>query len=375
VGLGRRVLPAALVVLLLGTTGCGRQAPAGRPPDPAQRDQGAWLVDADAHGAIVLDGRDRTYRGVRRDGTVAWREPADPRAPMAAACAARCPDAVLAGSIASLTEAGTADPQPRLVLDGRSRPVAGITGHKRRVLTALGPHDLVAAVGDRGGRWRLEIRGAGPPTRLAVGSGLLPVWQESHDARVAFLVVVADDPGGGDSGRTGPRNQARWFTRLPGGWRPDGAAIRVTASSACVAGDGRALLLGPAPVLLRRDGRRAPVTDLRHAGTCALAESGGIVAELAQSLGGPHGRVRAFDGQGRVVWTSDLDGEIAVTADPAAPRVAAVAQGTLHEVDLLTPGAVRSRPGVLAARYDGAGSLVVLGPAGTPTWVAATPTR
>lgn len=146
----------------------------------------------------------------------------------------------------------------------------------------------------------------------------------------------------------------------------------MTAGNACVAGDGRALLLGPDPALLHRDGRQESVTDLRHGGTCALASGGGIVAELAQTLGGGHrARVRAFDGNRKVVWTADETGAVAVTADPTTPRAAVVANGTLREVDLRSGRTARSLPGVLAARYDGSGSLVVVEAGGAPRWLPA----
>jgi len=48
---------------------------------------------------------------------------------MAVACAARCPDAVLSGSVRSFTEPDVPDPRPGLLLDGRAHPLAGIAGH------------------------------------------------------------------------------------------------------------------------------------------------------------------------------------------------------------------------------------------------------
>jgi hypothetical protein len=356
----------ALAALLLGAAGCARTAGPEAPTPPPQA-RWAAIVDADAHGAIVLQAN--AYLGVRRDGTTAWRRPAGEQAPMAVACAARCPDAVLSGSVRSFTDPAVPDPRPGLLLDGRTHPLAGVGGHHRRVLTAAGPRDFVAAVGD-GDRWRLELHhGDRPPTRLPV-DGSQPTWQESPDGRLALLTVTGNGTGA-------PAARARWFTRQPGGWHPAGAGVRVAGVDACVAGDGRALLLGRSPAILHRDGRLAPVTDLRHAGTCALAASGGIVAELAQLQGGrPQeaqargalARVRAFDARGAVVWRRDVPAEVAVTADPAASRAAYLAEGTLQQLDLRTGQAAAPRHGVLAARYDGAGGLVTVGLDHTLTW-------
>jgi hypothetical protein len=355
----------ALAALLLGAAGCARTA---GPEAPAPPPQARWaaIVDADAHGAITFDGR--AYRGVRRDGSTAWRRPAGERDLMVVACAARCPDAVLSGSLRSFTDPAVPDPRPELLLGGRAQPLAGVVGHHRRVLTAAGPRDFVAAVGD-GDRWRLELHhGDRPPTRVPV-DGSLPTWQESPDGRLALLTVAG-------TGAGAPDGTARWFTRRPGGWRPAGGPIPEAGVDACVADDGRALLLGRAPAILRRDGRMAPVTDLRHAGTCALAAAGGVVAELAQRDGRPRGaqargalaRVRAFDARGAVVWRRDVPAEVAVTADPTAARAAYLAEGTLQRLDLRTGQAPPPLPGVLAARYDGAGGLVTLGAGGDLTW-------
>jgi hypothetical protein len=348
----------ALAALLLGAAGCARTAGPEAPPPQPQTTRWAAIVDAHAHGAIVFDGQ--AYRGVRRDGTTAWRRPAGERDLMAVAGAARCPDAVLSGSLRSFTDPGVPDPRPALLLDGRAHPLDGAGGHHRRVLTAAGARDFVAAVGD-GDRWRLELHhGDRPPTRVPL-RGSLPTWQESPGGRLALLTVTGKGAGG-------PGGRARWFTRQPGGWRPAGAAIADAGVDACVADDGRALLLGRSPAVLRRDGRLAPVTDLRHAGTCALAAAGGVVAELAQRDGRPQARLRAFDARGAVVWRRDVPAEVAVTADPTAARAAYLAGGALQELDLRGGRAGPPLPGVLAARYDGAGGLVTVGAGGAVTW-------
>jgi hypothetical protein len=236
-----------------------------------------------------------------------------------------------------------------------------VGGHHRRVLTAAGPQDFVAATGDRRGRWRVELhRGGRQPTLLPVDGP--PTWQESPDGSVALLTVA------GPAGATAPGNQARWFTRQAGGWRPAGATVPVRGGGACVAGDGRALLLGQPPAILHRDGRQEPITDLEDAGTCDLAASGGVVAELAQHQDGLRARVRAVDARGSVLWRRDLPGEVAVTADPTTPLAAYLADATLQEVDLRSGRALPTVPGVLAARYDGAGGLVTVGLDGDLTW-------
>jgi hypothetical protein len=63
-----------------------------------------------------------------------------------------------------------------------------------------------------------------------------------------------------------------------------------------------------------------------------------------------------------------MPAEVAVTADPTAPRTAYLADGALQQLDLRGGHPPAPLPGVLAARYDGAGGLVTLGADGALTW-------
>jgi len=103
-----------------------------------------------------------------------------------------------------------------------------------------------------------------------------------------------------------------------------------------------------------------PVTDLDHAGTCALTSTGGIVVDLGRSPGGARSQVRAFDASGKLTWRAEVPAEVSVTADPAGARVAFIGGGRLQELDPRTGTPLRTLAGVRAARYDGAGALVVL---------------
>jgi hypothetical protein len=363
---------AAALLLAAGAAGCalGAGPPQVRPEPPPPPETGAAavvIVDADAHGAILFDPAGQAYRGIRRDGTRAWRAPADPAAPIAVACAARCPDAVLSGSVQALVDPDVPDPEPGLLHDGRRRSLlAGASARHRRLLTAATERDYVAATSDDARRWRVEIHRPGRPAGSTRVDGALPTWQQSPDGRIGLLTTT----GVGDTGDGPPLGaRARWFVRRDGGWEPAAPTVDVAGNSACVADDGRALLLGQAPAILRVDGRQEPVTDLDHASDCALTRFGAVVAELTQRAGaGPQARVRAVDARGVVVWRRDLPGEVAVAADPTAPRAAWLYRGTLAELDLRTGRELRTLAGVAAARYDGSGGLVTAGPDGAPTW-------
>jgi hypothetical protein len=358
-----RATTTVLVVTIAAVlTGCARQP--ARPDDPAGRPTAArgverpapLLIDADPHGAIIMDGQGR-YVGVTRDGAVVWREPAGARAFAAVSCLVRCPDAVLSASVEAINAATAADPVPRLVVDGRWQHLTALGGHKRRVLTATSAEELVTAGGD-GTRWWLELHRAGAPVRRVAVGGFNSSWHESADARNGLVVTTV---AGG--------NQARWFSRTGSGWRPAGATVRVDGLGACVAPDGRrALLLGQRPMVIDRRGVKRPWTDLVSAGACAWAASGGIVAELSHTGRGPRSRLRAFDDAGVVRWRLDLTAAALVAADPTGSRVAYLAGRVLHELDPARGVELRTIPGVKAARYDARGELVTITDDATTTW-------
>jgi hypothetical protein len=357
---GRTITLLAAVTIVAAGCALQSQRRAGAPhpsttargmPSPA-----AIIIDADPYGAIVFDEQGR-YVGVRRDGTVAWREPAGARAFGVVSCLSHCPDAVLSASLDAINSADVADPPPRLVVDGRWRRLARLDGHKRRILTASGVDQFMLATGDRK-RWWLEVHDNGAAARRVRVGGFNSSWQESADGRHGFAVTSA--PGG---------NQARWFTRADDGWRQAGKTMPVAGLSSCVAPDGRrALLLGQRPVVLDRDGGQRPWTDLESAGACAWAATGGIVAELAQTTRGPRSRLRAFDAGGVVRWRLDVADEASVTADPTSSRVAYLVDRVLREIDPIPGVELRSIPRVQAARYDANGELVTITDDGSTTW-------
>lgn len=350
-------LAAAALALSAGCTAAVDQPAAPGPPSAGPP---VFLVlDADPHGAIVLNGARDRYEGVARGSGPVWDDAAAVRAGSMVSCLARCPDVVFSSGTASLNSPGASDPVPQVVIGGRPRtwPV----GHtpKRTVLSARGLDDYVLSAGGPTTGWWLELHAPGRPVaRIDVG-GARTSWQPSADGRHALAITVV--PGG--------RNEARWFDRHRDTWRP-AATARVAGFVACVAPDGgRALLLGQRPALLDRTGAQHPITDLVSGGACAFAAAGGLVAELAASPRGRTTRLRAFGADGRPLWGRDLAGEASVTADRTAARVAYVHDGRLYEVDLARGADLRRVPDVAAARYDGAGTLVVVGPDGTVRWL------
>jgi len=106
------VLVAVALAAAAACTGSSPR-PSGTPGQPPT----ARLVDADPHGAVLLDERGQ-YVGVTRGGTVAWREPAGVRTFSLVSCLARCPDAVLSAGLDAANAAAVADPVPRLVVGG-----------------------------------------------------------------------------------------------------------------------------------------------------------------------------------------------------------------------------------------------------------------
>jgi hypothetical protein len=353
----RRSSAVVGLVSVLIAGGCGPADPPAGPASASALAVPTVIVDADDRGAVVFDGRARDYVGVRRDGTEAWRMSVDPRGAVPVGCLARCPDTVLSGGGAA---AEGPQPVPELIVAGTRTALPTADLPAGRVLTAVDPDNLVVATGD-GGRWWLAIRAGRAEVRVPV-RGAVTGWQEDVGGNHAVAIATTGDG----------TAQLRWFSRTGATWQETGDPAAVTGVSACLAPDGsRSLLLGPAPMLLHRDGRREPLTDLDHAGTCALAMAGGIVADLSWGLNGPMSRLRTVDGTGAVTYARDLAAEVTVTADPSAARVAYVAARTLYEIDASTGAVVRVRHGVRAARYDGFGHLVVVRDDGGVAWLPA----
>jgi hypothetical protein len=357
---GQRPRTSGLVILLavalVATVGaCGQPTPrltAAPAATPA-----AVLIDVDPYGAILRDDRGH-YVGVTRDGATVWREPAGVKGFALVSCLARCPDAVLSTRPDTADAFAVADPVPRLVMGGQWTPLNTLAGPTRRVLTATSAKELVVAGGDpTSGAW-LELRRPGTPVqRLGVG-GFTSTWQRSADARRALAITVVANG-----------NEARWLTRTDQGWQPTGGTVSITGLAACLTPDGsRALLLGQRPAVLDHNGNQRPWTDLDSASVCAWAASGGIVAELAATMGGRRSRLRAFDNDGAVRWRLDVAEEASVTADPTSTRVAYLVGRTLHEIDTVRGIELRTIPGIQSGRYDANGDLVTIAEDGAIAW-------
>lgn len=355
------LLAAALAPLVAG---CAPVAQRTEPDIAGGENVTMVILDGDEFGAVLLDGRHGTYRGVTRDGRLAWEDATTARAAGMVSCLARCPDAAISSSLRSLNSPAVPDPPPQLVVGGQVRELATIAERKRYVLTASAHDDYVLGAGSPATGWWLELHSRGrEPLRIPV-SGARTSWQESADGRHALAITATD----------AALREARWFDRTDGRWLPSGSAFPVDGFLGCVSPDGaRAVLLAQAPAILDRAGVKRPLSDLVSAGACAFAGQGGIVAEFAQTV--THGepgrrtRLRGFDSHGGQLWARDLASSAGITADPGAPRVAYVAMGQLHELDLHTGAELRTVRGVLAAQYAGHGEIITVGTDGVVHWL------
>lgn len=344
-------IACGLAIIVVIVSACAPARNSVAPPDTPAGPILA-LIDVDAHGAVLMDGRDRTVRGVRRDGEVVWRAPLDNNAAVPVSCLATCPDAVLSGSAASMNDASVPDPAPVFMVAGTPHALVGGTSQprKRRVLSAERIDDLVLATTDDDGRSWIELHRGGPVDRIAVG-GVRTTWSQSSNGRHGVAVTELA-PG---------RAEARWFGRQPGGWWVTAGPMPVAGNGSCLTPDGdQAILLGQPPAILDRSGSASRVTDLATVGTCAFAATGAILASLTVRLAGKEAQVRVIDSSGRVTWATDVKHEVRVCADPTRARVAYVAEGILHELDTRTGAEIRTVRDVRAARYDELGDLVVL---------------
>lgn len=311
----KRVLGLTAVAVLLA--GCGGD------PRPARAE--AALVAVDGDGAVVYHLGDGSYRGVDRSGREIWRFGAELGEPANVVCLRRCPDAVFSGG----------GPASR-VTNGRLDRF-GVAGGSR-VLSARAD---TLVLGDEG-----AIRVARADGATVTGPEPAATWVENAAGTTAVTVSAG----------------VRWFDRDDTGWRPGGEAAQ-PGSDACLSADGRtALVLGEAPALVPRDGG-APVrlaTDLPDAPECVFGAGPAVLVEhTVRGEGIRHTAMRAFDRDGKPVWSRDFDSEVFVAADPGRARFA-ISGAARFEVLDAAGGLIAERDDVVSALFTDDGELVTV---------------
>jgi hypothetical protein len=350
------------VVLSLLVAGCSA-ASATPDRDPAlpgspaaAADRLPWFLAADAQGAVVLDKSSGTMRGFDRTQGRVWEDAQAAETSVLLTCHGACPDAI---SSSVLNPKGLNAPPVRLTSKGRTEFGVSRAPHVR-VLSARSTTDMVIEEGDAGGRSWLRIeRPAGPATINVADRGYR--WAESADGTSALAYPQQVTATNGD---------VLWFSHGPGGWQHRRTGKRGDFVTACLTGDGSAAVLaGPQPALLLRDGARTPIaTGLTNALGCTAGQRATALIGHTIRGRGRHTVVHGLDARGTVQWTRELAVEANVTAHPTAP-VVGIADGRSFALVNSAGKTVWRRDHVRNATFTRDGQLVVVTPAGEVQWL------
>lgn len=259
----------------------------------------AYLVAADASGAIAWDPGAREYVGFRADGAVAWRNNERIDEPIDITCAGACPTALVAdqaagsGRLISDRQAGAWQPGVPLWSAGEGGDSVSYQG---AVLSVSGTE-----VPARAGRPQLVVDETGNHALVVV---------KGQSAQVIRLA------------RTGDR------------WNVVATQDAAPVENACVSADEFALLH---PDDITWSGRRI---DYPHAGWCALVRGLLVTARFASKSGQNVTEVVAWGPDGQQRWQRTVPalarvwvrGDTAVVAQPGKPQVLRLTDGAEVQV-------------------------------------------
>jgi hypothetical protein len=190
-----------MISILLAVAACGA------PAEPAAIAR-AIVLDADRSGAIVLVAGPDEYRGIARDGSIAWRLPVDRVRPRPRRCRGRCPDASFADPRSRRSWQESADGVHALAIAGghaqwfaRGVPLGAPVAVRSRASCVAPRGDRAFLIGDaplvlhRDGRVERST-GLGYASACAFADGGLIAaehWLSSSHGRRTRLVVIDGD--------------------------------------------------------------------------------------------------------------------------------------------------------------------------------------
>ncbi|MFI5533085.1 hypothetical protein ACIA8O_31555 [Kitasatospora sp. NPDC051853] len=248
-----RLLAVPLLAAALTVTAGGCARPSGTPDGPPPGAAAASVIlDADEHGALVLDGVRQELRGVTADGRVLWRDREMAARPYVS-CLRRCPDAVASGP-------SDGQPPAPSVLWRTGSGLRTEPGRADLVLWADSPQDALVLRPTTGGAYRLDLP-ADAPGPAAGLEGSDPQLFPAADGRRAVLVFRS------------PGTHYRSLERGASGWTAS-APVPAEAVNACTDEDGTRTVLfgdGSSTSLVRATAPAPQPLPVPRAGACLLA--------------------------------------------------------------------------------------------------------
>lgn len=300
---------AGVLAAVLWGPGTGSRAASGPGGRPAATDAFAApvILDADTHGAILLDRERGEVLGVRADGGVRWRDREMASRPYVS-CLAQCPDAVGSGS---------ADETPASSVVWHLGEDLHTDMHRSDLVLWAASRQEAIVLAPRGdGGHLLELPGGG--TRPQPVDGTDPQLSTSADGSRAVLTFRS------------PGTRYHPLERRDGTWTA-GPAVEAASGSACLDRTGeRALLLGDRTTSLAEAAAARPrELTVPRGGLCALVdqqvlmqrftsdpERGTITTTQVHALDGPLRWERTDAGFHPARWDS-ASGLIALATDTA----------------------------------------------------------
>lgn len=326
-----RTIVLLCVLLVPACSATTSEPPAGEPV----------LVSADSAGAVLMDDKSGSYRGVDRTGREIWSNTEAYAAGAEARCLKQCPDVVLSRF-----------PLVRQIIEGTASAFTA-DGRALGVLAARSPADVVAVAENSAGGAELHVRRTnGERLSRPVPTNEM-AWAENPSRTAAVALPRNPDAGG----------KVHAFRRDAHGWRlVDDRLSSDGVWDACVAGDGElAVVTGPGAFMitdLRH--RRELHTDLGEVAECVLGRQGGAVVRRTMSGdGAKRTEIRGIGTDGRQTWSRDLRAEAQLSAHPDGHVIALVHSGKLELVDS-TGRTVSTQDGVASARFTADGELVTV---------------
>jgi len=290
--------------------------------------------------------------GVDARGRIVWRDRKAARTKDRGVCLARCPDAILSGSLKSLIDPNVADPALRIHVAHRLT----LVGHpelKRRVIWARSPGDTVSVDAEQ---VRLEFAS---PTETTLSRPIGDVG-----------TVMLTDPSqrrGWTYSLTGPAVTLRWLKRGRGRWHIRGKPL--TGADACASFDvRRALILRRRPLLVAfgaSSGRKVSV-DRRVPRAlptgCEVSRDGFLLSQVDPGNGSVRGIVSLIGRNGHLRWQRSYRHQ-AFGLALVTPRLTAVLAGTTLSA-IGDSGRVLAKREVADVQRIGPNEFVILTPGG-----------
>ncbi|MFN8096920.1 MAG: hypothetical protein U0Q21_01315 [Dermatophilaceae bacterium] len=317
----------------------------GIPPAGGQDPALAILALADESGAVVVTAQH--YLGIRRDGSIAWRNPAASELGLGVACRTRCPDVILSGGMQATNDPSVGTPRPTAPM-GRAAPA--FSDFRVAVLDATPGQELIF----RQGRSGLASVDLGGGHTLSV-DGWIPQWSRSSDGSAGLLLA-----------RNPQRQRIGYFlTKTSSGWSRSGER-NLSSMSGCAGPGGRWLVADPVPTI-RTATSAHPVTGVADLGNCAFASEGAIVATYTMTSQGSGSAVAIVSDSGETRWSETVGYEARLAANPRRPQFVAVGQGkaVVRGPDGRILDTVEN---VIDATFSRTGTLITLSAQGNVTW-------